>query len=854
MRWLEGKVAWRRGKRAGIQFSLTPTEQALFDRSIEYLLEQGFLKMLQRSLAGNLRNFLKQKLPDYMVPSSFVFLNDLPLTPNGKIDRQALPAPDNIRPELEEDFVTPGTSVEEVLAEIWAVVLGLKQIGIYDNFLELGGHSLLATQIISRVRDTYQVELPVRELFDRPTVAGLAESIETMLSEKQNLQVSPIQPTNRDFTIANSIAKAKPLSFAQERLWFLDQLVPENPFYNVIEAVRLTGSLNVAALEQSLKEIIRRHETLRTIFATVDGQPVQVIHDSVNFKLSVVNLQELPQIERFAHAQQLATQEAQQLFDLSQGPLLRVTLLQLDDQESILLLNLHHILCDDWSLGVLFKELTALYEAFSTGKLSPLPELAIQYADFAVWQRQWLQELVLEKQLAYWQQQLADLPILQLPTDHPRPLVPTYRGARQPLVLPKTLTAALKALSQQEGVTLFMTLLAAFQTLLFRYTNSLDIPVGSAIANRHQPNVEDLIGFFVNTVVLRTDVSGSPSFKELLVRVKEVALAAYAYQDVPFEKLVAELQPERDLSRQPLFQVVFALQNIAPSASLQLSGLKTTSMTIDNKTAKFDLFLQLSDTPNGLTGWFEYSTDLFDAATISRMAGHFQTLLEGIVADPEQCLLDLPLLTERERSLEMIVGILGILKAGGAYLPLDPRLPTERLAFMLEDARVSVLLTQERLVKSLPQTRAHVILLDKDCSAIATESTDNPISGVAPDNLTYVIYTSGSTGNPKGVLLEHRGLCNLALAQQKIFNVQPSSRVLQFASFSFDASVSEVFITLIAGATLLLSTQDSLMPGYTLIHLLREQAVTTVTLPPSVLAILPTEDLPALPHILHLSG
>ena len=660
-----------------------------------------------------------------------------------------------------------------------------------------------------------------------------------------------------------------------------------------------------------------------------------MIHDSVNFKLSVVNLQELPQIERFAHAQQLATQEAQQLFDLSQGPLLRVTLLQLDDQESILLLNLHHILCDDWSLGVMFKELTALYEAFSTGKLSPLPELAIQYADFAVWQRQWLQELVLEKQLAYWQQQLADLPILQLPTDRPRPLVPTYRGALQPLVLPKTLTAALKALSQQEGVTLFMTLLAAFQTLLFRYTNSLNIPVGSAIANRHQPNVEDLIGFFVNTVVLRTDVSGSPSFKELLVRVKEVALAAYTYQDLPFEKLVAELQPERDLSRQPLFQVVFALQNVAPSADLQLSGLKTTSMTIHNKTAKFDLFLHLSDTSNGLTGWFEYSTDLFDAATISRMAGHFQTLLEGIVAAPDRCLLDLPLLTERERSqllvewndtqvdypqdacihhlfeaqvaenpdavavvfvdagsgasqrveqqltygelncranqlahhlrtlgvepevvvgicversLEMIVGILGILKAGGAYLPLNPRLPRERLAFMLEDARVSVLLTQERLVKSLPQTRAHVILLDKDCSAIATESTDNPISGVAPDNLTYVIYTSGSTGSPKGVLLEHRGLCNLAATQQKLFDVP--SRVLQFASFSFDACVFEVFITLVSGGTLLLSTQDSLMPGHTLIHLLREQAVTTVTLPPSVLAILPTENLPALRTII----
>ncbi len=835
---------------------------------------------LQRSLFGNLRNFLKQKLPDYMIPSSFVFLNALPLTPNGKVDRKALPVPDNIRPELEEDFVAPRTPVEEVLAEIWAVVLGLKQIGIYDNFLELGGHSLLATQILSRVRDTYQVELPVRELFDRPTIAGLAKSIEIMLLENQDLQVSPIQATSRDFTRANNYAAHNlPLSFAQERLWFLDQLMPENPFYNVIEAVRLTGSLNIAALEQSLKEIIRRHETLRTIFATVDGQPVQVIHDSPDFKLSVVNLQEIPKIEREAHAQQLATQKAQQVFDLSQGPLIRVTLLQLDEQEFILLLNLHHILCDDWSFGVLFAELTVLYEALSTGNSSLLPELPIQYADFAVWQRQWLQHKVLEKQLAYWQQQLADLPVLQLPTDRPRPLMPTYRGALQPLVLPKALTAALKALSQQQGVTLFMTLLAAFQTLLFRYTNSEDIPVGSAIANRHQPNVEGLIGFFVNTVVLRTDVSGSPSFKKLLIRVREVALAAYTYQDLPFEKLVAHLQPERDLSRQPLFQVVFALQNISPSADLKLPSLKTTSMTIDHKTAKFDLFLQLSDTSNGLTGWFEYSTDLFDAVTISRMAEHFQTLLEGIVADPDRCLLDLPLLTERERyqllvewndtevdypldacihqlfeaqvaenpdavavvfekqrltygelncranqlahylrtlgvepevlvgicverSLEMIVGILGILKAGGAYLPLDPAYPPERLAFMLEDANIQVLLTQEQWVERLQSHQSQIICLEKNWETIAQENENNLNSNLTLKNLAYVIYTSGSTGKPKGVQIEHRGLLNLAFWHQRTFTISPLDRVTQIAGVAFDACVWEIWPYLTAGASI----------------------------------------------------
>ncbi len=958
--WFEGKIAWRQGKRAGIQFALTPTEQAIVNGSIEYLQEeQGFLKMLERSLFGNLRSFLKEKLPDYMIPSNFMFMSALPLTPNGKVNRQALPIPSHTRPEVEEDFAAPCTPVQAALAEIWAPVLGLERIGIHDNFLELGGHSLIATQIISRVRETYQVELPVRELFERPTIADLAESIALMVSENQSLEVSPIQPISRDFAPTNSDGSPRfPLSFAQERLWFLNQLVPENPFYNVVEAVRLSGLLNVTTLERSFQEIIQRHETLRTTFTTIDGQPVQVIHDSHDFKLSVVNLQEFPQIEREAYAQELATQEAQHLFNLSQEPLLRVTLLQLDDQEFILLLNLHHILCDDWSISVLFAELTALggtgdwrlgtgdweevpstqspvpspqYPVPSTQ--SPLPALAIQYADYAIWQRRWLQEKVLERQLSYWQQQLADLPILQLPTDRPRPLVPTYRGALLPLVLPKTLTVAIKALSQEEGVTLFMTLLAAFVTLLFRYTNAEDIPVGSAIANRHLPNVEGLIGFFVNTVVLRTDVSGSPSFKELLVRVREVALAGYTHQDLPFEKLVAELHPERDLSRQPLFQVVFALQNLPPSADLKLAGLKTTSVTVDNKTAKFDLFLQLSDTPQGLTGWFEYSTDLFDAATISRMAGHFQTLLEGIVADPEQSLLDLPLLSEGERSqllvewnqtrvdyplngcihqlfeaqvaenpdavavsgdwglvtddwvesdpipnpqspipnppfphitygelncranqlahhlrtlgvkpevvvgicasasLEMIVGILGILKAGGAYLPLDPQLPTERLTFMLEDAGVQVLLTQEQWVEGLQSHQSQIICLDTNWETLAQQNADNLDNYGTAKNLAYVIYTSGSTGKPKGVQIEHRGLLNLVFWHQQTFAVSSLDRVTQIAGVAFDACVWEIWPYLTAGASIHIPHPETRRDSLALRDWLVSTAITISFLP-----------------------
>jgi amino acid adenylation domain-containing protein/thioester reductase-like protein len=638
--WWEGKVAWCQGRRAGIQFTLTSTEQMLFDRNVQFLLEQqGFLKMLQRTLVGNLRDFLQEKLPEYMIPSKFVFLNALPLTPNGKVDRKALPIPDRIRTELEENFIAPRTPKEEKLAEIWAEIIGVEQVGIYDNFLSLGGHSLLATRIISRLREIYQVELPIHHIFEQPTVAAQAELIETILQE--GVKVTSIQEIDRTGNL--------PLSFAQERLWFLDQLIPENPFYNMTEAVYLKGAIDLPILEKSFNEIIQRHESLRTIFVTVDGKPVQIIQEVSHFKISVVNLTEIPATEREAKAIELATQEARQLFNLSQDLLIKVTLIQLDEQKFILLLKLHHILADDWSLGVLFRELTAIYQAFFVGNPSPLPKLPIQYADFALWQRQWLEGKVQQEQLLYWEKQLANLPILQLPTDRPRPAVPSYRGALHSLTLSKTLTAALKALSQKEGVTLFMTLLAAFQTLLLRYTGAEDIPVGSAIANRHQLHVDKLIGFFANTIVLRTDVSGSPTFKELLVRVREVALTAYAHQDLPFEKLVAKFQPERDLSRQALFQVVFALQNELPSQDLQLPNIQTTSLTIDNKTAKFDLFLQLSDKADGLTGWIEYNSDLFDSATISRLIGHFQTLLKAIVANPEKRISELPLLTQIEK-------------------------------------------------------------------------------------------------------------------------------------------------------------------------------------------------------------
>jgi amino acid adenylation domain-containing protein/non-ribosomal peptide synthase protein (TIGR01720 family) len=589
-----------------------------------------------------MQQFLQQRLPEYMVPTAIMLLEALPLTPNGKIDRRALPVPNTVRAEGSEGFVAPRIPVEELLAQIWAEVLGVEVVGIHDNFFELGGHSLLATQVFSRLPDAFGVELPLRCLFESPTVAGLAEHIEAARHTKlSSLPTVPLMHVERSSKL--------PLSYAQARLWFLEQLEPGSSAYNIPAAVRLSGTLHVAALEHSLKEIIRRHEILRTTFAMVDGEPIQVIAPTSTLTLPVVDLSNLSPQQQPAQVQQLAHAEAMQPFDLNRSPLLRVTLLQLDQTEHVLLLVMHHIVSDGWSVGVLIRELVALYSAFSTGQPSPLPELTIQYADFAHWQRQWLQGEVLQAQLSYWQRQLAGAPpVLELPTDRPRPAIASYRGASQSVVIPKPLSQKLQALSQRCGVTLFMTLLAAFQTLLYRYTGQQDICVGSPIANRNRSETEQLIGFFVNTLVLRTQLEGNLSFQKLLARVREVTLGAYAHQDLPFEQLVEALQPERSLSHQPLFQVMFALQN-APMPELELPGLTLNSLEIDIATAKFDLTLSLSESEQGLVGSLEYNTDLFEADTITRMLLHFQILLEGIVADPQQRLLDLPMLTATER-------------------------------------------------------------------------------------------------------------------------------------------------------------------------------------------------------------
>ncbi len=608
-------------------------------RLVAYIVPQA---ESSADLVSELRRLLKQRLPQHMMPSAFMLLDELPLAPSGKVDRRALPAPDFTQLQSENTFVAASTPIQEMLTGIWAEVLSLEKVGIHDNFFELGGHSLLATRVISKVRQVFEVELPLRRLFEQPTIAGLATVIEKAIKAGIGLDAPPIERVSRDGELI--------LSFAQQRLWFLTQLQPNSPFNNLCAAFRLQGELNIAALQQSFDEIVRRHEVLRTNFQTVAGRPVQIIVSEATFCLPVVDLSDLSADLQAIQIEQLTQTEAQQPFNLQTDLMIRAKLLRLGEQEYLLLLTVHHIASDGWSIGVFVQELSTLYQAFCTGQLPNLPAVPIQYADFAAWQRHWLVGDVLELQLAYWRQHLEGAPaLLKLPTDHTRPAVQTFRGAYCTFEITPEQTAALKSFSQEQGCTLFMTMLAAFKTLLYRYTGNEDIVVGSPIANRNRAEIEGLIGFFVNTLVLRSQLDGNLSFEELLSRVREVALGAYSHQDLPFDVLVEELQPQRSLSYTPLFQVMFVLQN-APMSEIELSGLNLSLLENDNGTAKFDLTLFMEETDAGIVGTFEYSTDLFEADTIQRMAEHLQTLLAGIVSDPQQQLWELPLLSETEKT------------------------------------------------------------------------------------------------------------------------------------------------------------------------------------------------------------
>ncbi|MFN6297586.1 MAG: amino acid adenylation domain-containing protein [Microcystis sp.] len=879
-------------------------------RLVAYVVPQPEINLT----INEIRQFLRAKLPDYMVPTAFVLLDTFPLTPNGKIDRRALPVPDL---QSQGEYIAPRNPIEEKMAQIWAEVLKLKRVSIEDNFFELGGHSLLATQVISRLQETFEIVVPLRYLFESPTIAQLSAVILKELQTGLGLKLPSIVPVNREDDI--------PLSWAQERLWFVNQLEGESGAYTIDLTMRLRGNLNIKALEKAFQAIIQRHEPLRTQFKLKDNKPIQAIDSNVTFTLPVVNLQNLSHSEQ--QVKNLLLAAASEPFDLESGSILRVKLWQVKTEEYVLLLAIHHIAADGWSIGVLVDELSVYYRSFCTGTKADLPDLSIQYADFALWQRQWLTNEVLDRQLSYWKQQLTGIPLLhQLPTDRPRPAIQSFRGGTERLQLDSQLTQQLKKLSQESGSTLFMTLLAGFAVLLSRYSQQTDVVIGSPIANRNRTEIEGLIGFFVNSLVLRFDLSQDPTFEDFLAQVRQTTQDAYDHQDLPFEMLVEKLQIERHLDRNPLTQIVFALQN-APSSPWDLPGVNIEEIPSGFDSVRVDLEVYLWDAPEGLGGFCSYNRDLFDAETIVRMMNHFKTLLAAIVENPRQSVASLPLLTPEEeyqllevwnetkadysynkcihqlieeqaartpdgvavvfenqqltyaelnsranqlahylrslgvetevivglcveRSLDMIVALIAILKAGAAYLPLDPEYPQERLQFMLEDSQVPLLLTQSSLIDKLPNHQAKTVFLAEIWQEIKPMNRDNLTGKVTASNLANVIYTSGSTGKPKGVMVEHQGLSNLALAQIQTFAVSSQSRVLQFASFSFDACISEVLMALGAGATLYLASKENLMPGLPLIKQLRENKITHITLPPSALAVLSWENLSSLQTII----
>ncbi len=592
--------------------------------------------------AGDLRGFLQKRLPAHMVPAEFVLLDALPATPTGKIDRRAVAAAAGTQVERARPFVAPRTGVEETVARIWAEVLELERVGIRDDFFELGGHSLLATQVISRLRETLRVALALRDLFEAPTVAGLAERITAGLSDVSG-HGPAIEP--------RSETGPAPLSFSQERMWFLHGLAPESAAYNVPAALRVRGPLQRDALRAALEAVVRRHEILRTVFPAVNGRPLQLVTEQ-ELDVAVVNLEDEPEVSRAVRTREILRREARRPFDLARGPVVRATLLRLDAADHVLLLAMHHIVCDQWSFGVLGREVMALYNAHLSGRPSPLPPLAIQFADFAAWQRQWLTGSVLEAQLAYWRRHLGGtVPLLELPADRRRPATPSYSGRRETRRLEPALASAIDALSRAEQASVFMTLMAAFNALLARYAGQDDILLGVPIANRNHLASESIVGALVNTLPIRTDLSGNPSFRELLRRVRETLLDAYDHQEVPFDKLVQELQPERYTSHSPLVQVLVNLPN-APMPGQEFAGLTWEPFDFDRGAAQFDLTLSLDW---GREGWLglEYSTDLFDRATVARMLAHFEMLLRAAAADPDRRLSEIPLLTpaDRERIL-----------------------------------------------------------------------------------------------------------------------------------------------------------------------------------------------------------
>ncbi len=854
--------------------------------------------------AAVLRAELARQMAEYMVPSAFVTLDAFPLTPNGKLDRKVLPAPDGAALAARA-YMAPQGDAEEAIAAIWQELLGVERVGRHDHFFELGGHSLLAMQYLARLRQELGIDLTVRALFTEPTLAeqaGLAQAA---------------QPAAMDVIPAADRSRALPLSWSQQRLWFLDRMDPAaSAAYHMPARLRLSGQLDVDALRAALTRIVARHEVLRTRFVEQDGQPLQQIDPLGEFALAVCDLSAMSGHEQASAVERHSLDQASGPFDMANGPLIRGQLLLLAEQEHVLLLTQHHIISDGWSVGLMVEEVRALYTSFSQGLPDPLPPLPVQYADYAQWQRGWLQGATLAAQLDFWKNYLGGAPaLLELPTDFPRPAVQSYAGDTVFISLPAELSQRLHGLGQRHGVTLFMTLLAGWSALLSGLSGQDDIVIGTPVANRQRREIESLIGFFVNTLALRVRLERNTSVADLLAQVKASTLDAYSHQDLPFEQVVEALKPPRSMAHSPIFQVMLTMNNTPDRGSLELPGLNLSPMSAPHATTQFDLSLSLAEHGGTIQASFEYATDLYSRATIERLAGQFVTLLDGMVADEQQQVDRLPLLRREqiaeivqdfnrtqvnfaqglglhelfeaqvqedcaalalvsdderlsyaelnrranqvahylrgrgvipddrvglcmERSVDLVVALLGVLKAGAAYVPLDPAYPLDRLAYMIGDSAPVVLVTQQSMTAGLAGTGAPMLVMDAatDRALLAGEADHDPKwnHGFShAGNMAYVLYTSGSTGLPKGVMVEHRNVVNLVQHHARLCGLTKADSVLQFASFGFDNSIAEVFPALSVGARVVLRPAHLMVPDQAFVEFIDKHGVTMADLPTS---------------------
>jgi len=824
--------------------------------------------------------YLKDKLPDYMIPPVLMEMDSFPLTANGKIDRNALPDPD-AGELLGDQYVAPRNDVEAKLAEIWQEVLEVEQVGINDDFFELGGHSLLAVRLVSAIRKAFEVEMPISDIFDFPTVSLLA----TQLSNStDNTLLSAIK-------VQLPRPQLVPLSFSQERLWFIDRLEGSKQ-YHLPSVLRLKGALNKTALEQALQQIVNRHEVLRTVFIEKDGLVVQQVKEKNAWTLTHIDEASIK-----VNPEQLKQQIRQLVskpFNLAQDDMIRASLISLADDDHILVATLHHIASDGWSTSILVKEVAAFYKSFEMGMDAGLLPLPIQYADYAIWQRDYLQGEVLNKKIAYWKEKLQGVAPLQLPTDFKRPALQSTRGSITSFWIEKELSAQLQQFSQDQGATIFMTLLSAFNVLLYRYSGQEDICVGTPVAGRHQQELEGLIGFFVNTLALRTGMNGNESFKTLLQKVKTTTMEAFAQQDLPFEKVVEAVVKQRDMSRSPLFQVMFIMRNTPELKELKLGQVLLSREEHDHTTSQFELTLVITETSNGLHASLEYNTDLFSRESINKLIAHFNQLLQAIIQTPQQAVGELNLLTAAEqqqllinfndtteaypqdktiiqlfeeqvakspeaiaivfeesqltyralqeqstqlahylvskgidkeslvpicieRGLEMMVGLLGILKTGAAFVPVDPEYPEDRITYMLQDTGATIVLSSRQSRSKITGIeKIEIIELDSHRAKIGEQSLANLQLASDPHQLAYVIYTSGSTGKPKGVMIEHTSVVNLLMSIAKEVDFKPCSIFLSVTTFSFDICYLELFMPLVLGGKLVIVPREVAMDGFKL--------------------------------------